>query len=145
MTNILQRLLQMDIRATLTALWKRFPLPILIIFAVSFLWIYVVNVNDTEDWTYRTIITGIVVFFLATAVSLLHEQVKMTRIVSLATWLVPLIFGVCFYLTVDGIYGGDIEDITYTSLVVGGVLMLLGSIAIGSVLALFDIESWVDE
>jgi len=31
------------------------------------------------------------------------------------------------------------------SVVVGGVLMLLGSIAIASVLALFDIEAWIDE
>lgn len=189
MQNFIQKLIQMDIRATFVALWKRFPLSILLIFWVSLLWFYAVNVNDAEDWIYRTIITGIVVFFLATTVSLLHERVKMTRVVSFATWAVPLIFGICFFLAIDGIYDGDVEAFTYTALslsgffaslfvapflpwlikwkeenttyfsnyftqmswvvlmsvVVGGVLMLLGSIAIWSVLALFDIETWVDE
>jgi Domain of unknown function (DUF4153) len=189
MQNFIQKLIQMDIRATLSTLWKRFPLPVLLVFAVSLLWLYIVNIDDNQDWTYRTIITGIVVFFLATAVVLIHEQVKLTRVVRLATWLVPIIFGACFYLAIDGVYDGDIEAVTYTflalsgffatlfvapfvpgfftgkgenpthfsnyftqiswvvlmSLVVGGVLMLLGSIAIASVLALFDIESWVDE
>ena len=116
MQNIIQKLIQMDIRATLSVLMKRFPLPVVLVIAVSLLWFYVVNVSDTEDWTYRTIITGIVVFFLATAVSLLHEHVKMTRVVSLATWAVPLIFGLCFYLAIDGIYDGDIEPVTYTVL-----------------------------
>lgn len=189
MQNIIQKLIQMDIRATLSGLMKRFPLPVVLLIAVSLLWFYVVNVSDTEDWVYRTIITGVVVFFLATAVSLLHEQVKMTRVVSIATWMIPVIFGLCFYLAIDGIYDGDIESITYTALsltafaaslfvapflpglmkwkeentthfsnyftqiswvvlmsvVVGGALMLLGSIAIASVLALFDIDAWVDE
>jgi len=184
MQNILEKLIQMDIRATLSTLWKRFPLPVLLVFTVSLLWFYTVNIDDNQDWAYRTIITGIVVFFLATAVSLLHERVKMTRVVSIATWLAPLVFGICFYLAIWGIYDGDIEPITYTilsltafaaslfvapflpglmkwkeentthfsnyftqiswvvlmSLVVGGALMLLGSIAIGSVIALFDID-----
>lgn len=184
MQNIIQKLIQMDIRATLSALMKRFPLPVVLVIAVSLLWFYVVNVSDTEDWVYRTIITGIVVFFLATAVSLLHEQVKMTRVVSIATWMIPVIFGLCFYLAIDGIYDGDIEPITYTilsltafaaslfvapflpglmkwkeentthfsnyftqmswvvlmSVVVGGVLIALWFIAIGSVIALFDID-----
>ncbi|MFZ2256058.1 MAG: hypothetical protein WAW59_01315 [Patescibacteria group bacterium] len=120
MQNFIQKLIQMDIRATFVVLWKRFPLSVLLILGVSSLWFYVVNVSDTEDWTYRTIITGIVVFFLATAVSLLHEQVKMTRIVSLATWVIPLIFGICFYLAIDGIYDGDIEAFTYTALSLAG-------------------------
>lgn len=184
MQNILEKLIQMDIRATLSALVKRFPLPVVLVMLVSLLWLYVVNIDDNQDWIYRTIITGIVVFFLATAVSLLHEQVKMTRVVSIATWLAPIIFGACFYLSVDGIYDGDIEAVTYTALslagffaalfvapflpgisqkksentthfsnyftqiswvvlmstVVGGSLMVLGFIAIGSVIALFDID-----
>jgi hypothetical protein len=120
MQNFIQKLIQMDIRATFVVLWKRFPLSVLLILGVSSLWFYVVNVSDTEDWTYRTIITGIVVFFLATAVSLLHEQVKMTRVVSIATWAIPLIFGICFYLSIGGIYDGDIEAFTYTALSLAG-------------------------
>jgi hypothetical protein len=116
MQNILQKILHIDIRAHLVLLWKRFPLPVLLVLGVSSLWFYVVNIDDNQDWTYRAIITGIVVFFLATAVSLLHERVKMTRVVNIATWLAPLIFGACFYLAIDGIYDGDIEPITYTIL-----------------------------
>jgi Domain of unknown function (DUF4153) len=184
MLAIFQKIIQMDIRATLSALWRRFPLPVLLILALSLIWLYVVNIDHSQDWSYRTIVTGIVVFFLATAVSLLHEHVKMSRIVSLATWMAPVIFGICFYLYVDGIHDGDIVHITFTALsfsaffaslfvapflpqiwarktentihfsnyftqiswvvlmsvVVGGVLMTLGSIAIGSVIALFDID-----
>ena len=125
MQNIIQKLIQMDIRATFSDLTKRFPLPVALVMIVSLLWFYVVNVSDTEDWIYRTIITGIVVFFLSTAVSLLHEQVKMTRIVSVSTWLAPLIFGVCFYLAIDGIYDGDIEAITYTALSLTGFFAAL--------------------
>lgn len=189
MQNIIEKLIQMDIRATLSTLWKRFPLPVILVFIVSWLWIYVVNIDHNQDWSYRTIITGIVVFFLAVAVSLLHEQVKMTRVVNIATWLAPMIFGFCFYLSIDGIYDGDMEAVTYTALslsaffaslfvapflpqiwtrktentthfsnyftqvswvvlmsvVVGGALTLLGFIAIGSVLALFDIRDYIDE
>lgn len=104
MQNFIQKLIQMDIRATFVVLWKRFPPSVVLILGVSSLWLYVVNVSNPEDWIYRTIITGIVVFFLSTAVSLLHEQVKTTRVVSIATWAVPLIFGLCFYLATRGIY-----------------------------------------
>ena len=100
MQNFLEKLIQMDIRATLSTLWRRFPFPVLLVFAVSLLWLYIVNIDDNQDWAYRIIITGIVVFFLATAVSLLHERVKMTRVVSIATWLAPLVFGICFYLAI---------------------------------------------
>lgn len=143
---------------------------------------------DTLDWLYRGIITGIVMFLLATAISLIREQMRMTRMMSIVTWIAPLIFGVFFYLSIDGIGDGDIDAMTQTafslvgffaalfvaqflgglarcrtedpihfsnyftqvswavlmSIVIGGVLMILGSIAIASVLALFDIASWVN-
>jgi Domain of unknown function (DUF4153) len=186
MLAIFQKIIQMDIRATLTAVWKRFPLPTLIILALSALWFYAVNIDERIEWVHRTIVTFIVIFFLSTALALATEWSKW-RYIPLFTYLFPIVFGIWFYLTTIDLYGANTELVTYIiltlswfiasvfvapfligfvtrreektthfynyfiqvawvflmALVVGGALMALGAIAIGSVSALFDvIRTW---
>ena len=76
MPNIFQRLIQMDIRSTLIAVVKRFPLSVIIILAITALLLYVVN-KEVDDVLYQRLwLTGIVTFFLATGVALFTETWK---------------------------------------------------------------------
>jgi Domain of unknown function (DUF4153) len=186
MLAIFQKMIQMDIRATLTAVWRRFPLPTLIIIVLSGLWFYAVNIDERVEWIHRSIVTLIVIFFLSAALVLATEWRKW-RYIPLFTYLFPIVFGIFFYLTTIDLYDANTELVTYIiltlsgfiasvfvapfliglmtrreektthfynyfiqvawvflmALVVGGALMALGAIAIGSVSALFDvIRTW---
>jgi hypothetical protein len=189
MASILSFFARMDIRATLNQTVERFPLAAILVLVSTGFWMYQVN-GDTElEWIQKGIVTTIVLFFFSTGLSILTESQTPSRYRTLMNWGIPLLFGILFFLSLDGLYDMDEAMVTYIiltlsgfvammfvspyligymrkwtentfhfynyftlmawtflmSFVVGGALLVLGFIAISSVLALFEISSWVDE
>ena len=122
MINPLSLFKNLDIRASLEWVIKRFPLPTIIIMILSGLWFYLANYEITSEWLYRSIVTCIVTFFLSTWLSILTENTKQQKYTPILTNLLPLIFGGLFYISLYGIYDANIEIMSYIWLTLSGFI-----------------------
>ncbi len=124
MPNIFQRLIQMDIRSTLIAVVKRFPLSVIIVLAITALLLYVVN-KEVDDVLYQRLwLTGIVTFFLATGVALFTETWKRQPFDKVLL-LLPILYGVLFYSTLEIRDNLGVQSFTYFLLHLTGFVSLL--------------------
>jgi hypothetical protein len=185
MTNFFSSLSPESLLENLRNVTKRFPLSVLLIAIVTGCWYYIVNSDPTDLFIPRVIFTDVVTFFLSVGVYLYLETWKRAP---LDRWfpILPILYGVWFYFTVDiresvttesityfllhlvgflsllffapylaRIFHGEEGSIEYTNYfsriawvvlmsgIVGVTLVILGFIAIGSVIALFDLSSFV--
>lgn len=111
-----------DIRALLEWAVRRFPLPVIITFILSWLWFYQVNTDASSEWLYRTIIVAVVSFFFSVGCTLFTEWLWKSRYNIFIANLVPLLFAWGFYLSLYNVYDPSLETITYIILTLSGFI-----------------------
>jgi hypothetical protein len=121
MNPLLQKLAQLDIKTHFITVSKRFPLPMILIGLITILWLFVINGDRVDDAIYRLIMTGTAIFFLATSMVLLHEDLpQKNRLMQFSTWVAPVLFGIFFYLSIENIPSINLDEITFVILVFSG-------------------------
>jgi hypothetical protein len=125
MKNPFLSLMHIDFREVLQNVMKRFILPTLLIVALTLIWIYRINVDSSLQYehTDRLILSLIATFLLSTGMYLLMEGEKAGK--HIAKNIFPLIFGGVFYLSLEGLYDSNIENITYIILTLSGFFALV--------------------
>jgi hypothetical protein len=184
MQNFFSSLSPESLLENLRNIMKRFPLSVLLIVIMTGVWYYIVNESPDDIIFARILLSFVVTFFLSVGTYLYLETKNWGKNELLLT-LLPILYGVWFYLTVDLRESASLESVTYfilhlvgflsflffapyltrilhgeegsieytnyfsriawvllMSIIVGGALVILGFIAIASVIALFDLSSW---
>lgn len=122
MFNPLSFISHLDIRASLEWVIRRFPLPTILVIILTGFWFYLANYEITSEWLYKSIVTCIVMFFLSTGLSLLTENTTQRKYTQVITNILPILFGILFYLSLYGIYDANIEMVTYITLTLSGFI-----------------------
>ncbi len=103
-----------QLEASFGILRSRFLLPTLILVILTGFLFYVVNVDVTPEdlWISRIILSCIVTFFLSTWVILSLESEKKNKLFQLFM-ILPMVYGIVFYLTVDPSTDWWVESVSY--------------------------------
>ena len=100
MKNIFSFFSRASLTGSIEILLRRFPLPSLILVVLAGISFYGINIDTTPSpLLLRLLLTGTVVFFFSTALILFLETLR-KKPLNLLFQIIPLLYGVCFFLTV---------------------------------------------
>jgi hypothetical protein len=124
MKNIFSLLSRAHLESSISTLWKRFPLPTLLVFVMTGIWLYVVNADPTGNFFLNILLSGVVTFFLSVGMTLFTETRKQNNIIKYLP-LLAILYGVSFYFTLEVRESLSLQSVTYFWLHLAGFLALM--------------------